>query len=96
LKLLDEKETAKVARQRELDAFKDRDPRVLERDGIYDLLRLLKLCPVQSLSLYKDAVERLTDNISNLRRYFTREMGVSLADFDAQFDLTEEFLDETL
>jgi hypothetical protein len=38
LKILQEKETVKIERQRELDAFKDKDPRVLEREGISQLL----------------------------------------------------------
>jgi len=33
LKILEEKEAAKAERQRELDAFKDKDPRVLETEG---------------------------------------------------------------
>jgi hypothetical protein len=39
LNLLDEKETGKGERQKELDAFKDKDPRVLEKEGISHLLQ---------------------------------------------------------
>jgi hypothetical protein len=41
-------------------------------------------------------VDRLTDNISNLRTYFLKEMGVGPADFDVQFGITDEIWEELL
>jgi hypothetical protein len=95
LRILEEKEAARVERQQELNTYNDQDPRVLESEGIPSFQQLLNVLAVRSLNLYKEGSVRLIENISNLQTYFVREMGVSQSDIEMQLGITEEIMDET-
>ena len=95
LKILEEKEVAKAEGQRELESFKHKDPRLLEREGRSISQQNLTVLSARSLNLYKEASIRLVDNISNLQTYFVREMGINKADLEMQLGITEEILDDT-
>lgn len=48
------------------------------------------------VTFYKEAVNRVTENIFVLQSYFVREMNVDRTDLNGMFDINEEALDDVV
>ena len=94
---LQEREQTKQAKERELNAYKDSDPRILEEKGlIYHSQGLLKCVAARLVNLFRDAASRLTDNIWLLHSHFINEMHCPRDEVNAQFAINEDDLDEAI
>ena len=93
---MEEKEGIKDAKQRELSAYQDSDPRILEEKGLFWFQRELNYLVARLVDLFKKAVNRVTDNIWVVQGYFIRECQANRDDINTQLGIDEDELDETI
>lgn len=96
IQTLQEKEEIKQAKERELLAFKDSDPRILEDKSSSFNLRALNLSAGRMIDYYRDAAIRVTENILILQGYFRREMSATREAVSELFGINEDDLDEAV
>jgi hypothetical protein len=95
LECLRAKEDMKRSKEEELTRFKDSDPRVFEEKGLF-MFKMMSNYVVRLVQLYKEAANRVTDNIWSLHSYFTRRFGVNRDDLNNQFCVDEDELEDLI
>jgi len=88
-----EKEETKQTREKELSRYNDSDPRVVAEKGIPCLYTI---STARLVKLYKEAANRVTDNIWILHSYMTREIGIDRDVVNGQFEIDEDALEDMI
>ena len=61
---------------------------------MYNFKKVINLYPVNLVGLYKDATNRMTDNIWLMHGFFIRQFQVNRMELNNQFGIDEDELDE--